>query len=174
MSKPETRTWLIAESYSGELPEKGLVQVTNQPFADKTGFTLNTNGYVAFPVERWAAEGLCRVLNRGAALEREVGELRTWREAVRDAGVNNWTLSEANYDDPRKAIQDLIQQVISEQFDPAISEKGKELAELRAENEALTEDARKLASALASGIGYAAPLARTALAAHDARTGGTK
>lgn len=65
-------------------------------------------------------------------IEAELTTLREWREAVRDAGVVYWTLSEANFDNPRKAIADLIDQVISEQFDPAISEKGRELVTLRA------------------------------------------
>lgn len=46
---------------------------------------------------------------------------RGWREAVHDELVTTWTLSAENKDDPRKALQDIINWHVRVSLDPAVS-----------------------------------------------------
>ena len=44
-----------------------------------------------------------------------------WREAVHDELVTTWTFSAENKDDPRKALQDIINGHVRASLDPAVS-----------------------------------------------------
>jgi len=74
-------------------------------------------------------------------LKTELALAKTWEEAVIDAAVVHWTLDSSNASDPRKAIHDLIAQVMKEIMDPAISKPARDLhdriAQLEAENSGL-------------------------------------
>ncbi len=52
-----------------------------------------------------------------------------WREAVHDELVTTWTLSAENKDDPRKALQDIINWHVRVSLDPAVSSDAKALIE---------------------------------------------
>ena len=52
-----------------------------------------------------------------------------WREAVHDELVTTWTLSAENKDDPRKALQDIINWHVSVSLDPAVSSDAQALIE---------------------------------------------
>ena len=56
----------------------------------------------------WPSHTVRTLLNELAAVAAERDEARRWKEAVEDAAVVSWTLSEANENDPRKAINDLL------------------------------------------------------------------
>jgi len=50
-----------------------------------------------------------------------------WREAVHDELVTTWTLSAENKDDPRKALQDIINWHVRVSLDPAVSSDAQSL-----------------------------------------------
>ena len=52
-----------------------------------------------------------------------------WREAVHDELVTTWTLSAENKDDPRKALQDIINWHVRVSLDPAVSSDAQALIE---------------------------------------------
>ena len=52
-----------------------------------------------------------------------------WREAVHDELVTTWTLSSENKDDPRKALQDIINWHVRVALDPAVSSDAQALIE---------------------------------------------
>jgi len=52
-----------------------------------------------------------------------------WREAVHDELVTTWTFSAENKDDPRKALQDIINWHVSVSLDPAVSSDAQALIE---------------------------------------------
>ena len=52
-----------------------------------------------------------------------------WREAVHDELVTTWTLSAENKDDPRKALQDIINWHVRVSLDPAVSSDAQALVE---------------------------------------------
>jgi len=52
-----------------------------------------------------------------------------WREAVHDELVTTWTLSAENKDDPRKALQDIINWHVRVALDPAVSSDAQALIE---------------------------------------------
>ena len=52
-----------------------------------------------------------------------------WREAVHDELVTTWTLSAENKDDPRKALQDIINWHVRASLDPAVSSDAQALIE---------------------------------------------
>jgi len=52
-----------------------------------------------------------------------------WREAVHDELVATWTLSSENKDDPRKALQDIINWHVRASLDPAVSSDAQALIE---------------------------------------------
>ena len=54
---------------------------------------------------------------------------REWREAVYDELVTTWTFSAENKDDPRKALQDIINWHVSVSLDPAVSSDAQALIE---------------------------------------------
>ena len=54
---------------------------------------------------------------------------RGWREAVHDELVTTWTLSAENKDDPRKALQDIINWHVRVALDPAVSSDAQALIE---------------------------------------------
>ena len=52
-----------------------------------------------------------------------------WREAVYDELVTTWTFSAENKDDPRKALQDIINWHVRVALDPAVSSDAQALIE---------------------------------------------
>jgi len=50
-----------------------------------------------------------------------------WREAVHDELVTTWTFSAENKDDPRKALQDIINWHVRASLDPAVSSDAQSL-----------------------------------------------
>ena len=54
---------------------------------------------------------------------------RGWRETVHDELVTTWTLSAENKDDPRKALQDIINWHVRVALDPAVSSDAQALIE---------------------------------------------
>lgn len=72
-----------------------------------------------------------------AALEAENAALREWKTAITDAAVVSWTLTAENENDPRKAVNDLLNWTSKVALDPRVSKEAAELHEtiaaLRAE-----------------------------------------
>lgn len=66
--------------------------------------------------------GLTAVVEQRNALEKRLAQADRWKQAILDAGVVHWTLTDENADDPEKLIQDTVQRIIMEAADPAISE----------------------------------------------------
>lgn len=62
-----------------------------------------------------------------------VESLRKWKDAITDAGVVNWTLSEENANDPQKAIADLLSMQWRQALDPAVSQEAAALRRKAAE-----------------------------------------
>lgn len=60
-------------------------------------------------------------------LVQDLAAAQSWKEAVIDAAVVNWTLSSENATNPRQAIADLLAQVEREALDPAISQPAAKL-----------------------------------------------
>ena len=54
---------------------------------------------------------------------------RGWRETVHDELVTTWTFSAENKDDPRKALQDIINWHVRVALDPAVSSDAQALIE---------------------------------------------
>lgn len=125
----------------------------------------------------WSAHTVRTLLNELTAVEAERDEARRWKEAVEDAAVVSWTLSEANENDPRKAINDLLCCAQDMALDPLVSETAKkwqdQLASARTVIEGLADDLRRW---IADGAIAALPGTRThaALAAASAWLAGQK
>lgn len=72
-----------------------------------------------------------------------IAELEKWKDAIVDAGVVNWTLSEENANDPRRAVGDLLTLQTQIALDPKVSQPADELhsriAALEGENKGLDD-----------------------------------
>src|SRR3990167_9573477 len=62
-----------------------------------------------------------RLQARVAELEDARAVAETWKQAITDVAVLHWVLSEDNANDPRKMLDDIYRQILTEVNDPEIS-----------------------------------------------------